>query len=61
MMQQSDERIVVTTRRVACDGGAGVGGHPKVFLTIPASGNLDCPYCGQSFVLDTRAEAAAGH
>lgn len=61
MMQQTDERIVVTTRRVACDGGGGSAGHPRVFLSISASGSLSCPYCGQNFVLDSRAAAATGH
>jgi uncharacterized Zn-finger protein len=40
---------------VACDGGAGTGpsplGHPLVYLTIGASGMVDCPYCGRRFVL----------
>lgn len=40
----------VTTTRVACDGGE--GGHPRVWLTIPADpGYVDCGYCDKRFVL----------
>jgi uncharacterized Zn-finger protein len=54
------ETIIVTARRIGCDGGAGTEkgalGHPLVYLTIGASGAVDCPYCGRHFVLDTAAD-----
>ena len=34
MTIEAPETETVTTTRVACDGGA--GGHPRVWLTIPA-------------------------
>ena len=46
------EVIEVTARRVACDGGGGALGHPRVWMTIPfATGWVDCGYCDRRFVL----------
>jgi uncharacterized Zn-finger protein len=45
--------ITTTSRTVACDGG--VLGHPRVFLRI-ADAHIDCPYCGQRYVLDADAQ-----
>jgi uncharacterized Zn-finger protein len=43
----------VTTLRVACDGGEGAMGHPRVWLTIdPKIGYVECGYCDKRFVLD---------
>ena len=53
------ETELVDTTRVACDGGAGALGHPRVWLTIePAKGFVDCGYCDKRFVL---RDAAHGH
>ncbi|MBN8292791.1 zinc-finger domain-containing protein [Rhodobacter sp. NTK016B] len=50
-----------TARRVACDGGEGALGHPRVWLTIPHdTGWVDCPYCDARYVLDPDA-ADHGH
>jgi uncharacterized Zn-finger protein len=43
----------VTTLRVACDGGGGALGHPRVWLTIdPNVGRVECGYCDKRFVLE---------
>jgi uncharacterized Zn-finger protein len=42
----------VTARRICCDGGEGALGHPRIWLTIPDTGWIDCPYCDARFVLD---------
>ena len=38
---------------VACDGGGGALGHPRVYLHLLADGDevprIDCPYCGIRF------------
>lgn len=48
--------IVETEKtEVACDGGKGALGHPKVYLSLGKDGFVDCPYCGRRFVLKTRA------
>jgi uncharacterized Zn-finger protein len=46
------EEEVVDTLRVACDGGGGALGHPRVWLTIdPKLGWVDCGYCDKRFRL----------
>lgn len=52
------EIIEVEATSVACDGGT--LGHPRVFLKLADSGEIDCPYCGRRFVLKSRATGAAG-
>lgn len=49
---------VVRTRRISCDGGEGALGHPRVWMTIPEEGFVDCGYCDKRFVL---ADGAGGH
>jgi uncharacterized Zn-finger protein len=44
------ETIVVESRVVACDGGDGPLGHPRVWLRIEKQQNF-CPYCSRLFVL----------
>ena len=42
-----------TAARVACDGGEGALGHPRVWLTIPAdTGWVECGYCDKRYVID---------
>lgn len=45
------EVIEVEDTRVACDGGGGALGHPKIWLEIGAEGYADCPYCSRRYVL----------
>lgn len=52
MSQPAPETRVVSSRRVACDGGEGALGHPRVWLQIPADkGWVECPYCDCRYVL----------
>ena len=44
------EVIAVQDATVACDGGGGVLGHPRVFLTL-VDGMVVCPYCSRTYVL----------
>ena len=55
------EAIVVESAAVACDGGGGALGHPRVFLRIGAAGEIACPYCSRRFVLAEGVPADAGH
>ncbi|MFC0407391.1 zinc-finger domain-containing protein [Roseomonas elaeocarpi] len=50
------DRITVSSRVVACDGGRGVAGHPAIYIRIEGQ-EATCPYCSRTFVL---AEGA-GH
>ena len=45
------EVITVDTDRVACDGGGGPLGHPKVYLNLGTDGRIECPYCSRIYVL----------
>ncbi len=55
------DAILVDNPAVACDGGGGPLGHPRVFLKIGESREIACPYCSRRFVLAEGASADAGH
>ena len=47
------ETKIVTTWRVACDGGSPALGHPRVWLQVPHdTGWVDCGYCDCRYVHD---------
>ena len=50
------ETILVDDRVVACDGGVGGLGHPRVWLRI-VHDQTYCPYCSRVYKL----KAGAGH
>ncbi len=54
------ERIDVDSRVVACDGGDGALGHPRVWLKIEGT-QIFCPYCSRLFVLRAGAGDDHGH
>jgi uncharacterized Zn-finger protein len=56
---QPPEILDVDKPTVACDGGKGALGHPRVYLNMEGKGQIDCPYCGRRFVLKKGAAAAA--
>jgi uncharacterized Zn-finger protein len=60
MAREAPEVIEVQDTTVACDGGGGALGHPRVFLRIAAQGFVECPYCDRKFVLKAGAKAS-GH
>ncbi|MGC8535266.1 MAG: zinc-finger domain-containing protein [Rhizomicrobium sp.] len=51
------EIIEVDDTRIACDGGGGALGHPRVFLEMGDKNFVECPYCDRRFVLREGAEA----
>ena len=51
-MLDTIEVFYVDGESVACDGGCGALGHPRVYLAIDRSGGAVCPYCGRVFVRD---------
>jgi uncharacterized Zn-finger protein len=53
------ETFEVDSVVVACDGGDGPLGHPRVYLNIGKEGQIECPYCSRRYVL--KAGAAGGH
>lgn len=56
------ETIETDQMDVACDGGNGRLGHPRVWLHIrPETRDIVCPYCSRRYVLKEGAKAAAAH
>ncbi len=54
------EIIHVGDRVVACDGGVGALGHPRVFLRIVEQ-QVMCPYCSRLYVLNEDAGRGDEH
>jgi len=46
------DSIKVDSKNIACDGGEGQLGHPRVFLAVDDDQRATCPYCGQIFVYE---------
>jgi len=59
VQNSSQDVVLVTQRRVACDGGGGALGHPKTYLDMGVETQVTCKYCGRVFVLDEDASASA--
>lgn len=58
---KAPEEQVVTSWKVACDGGEGALGHPRVWLSIPQdAGWVECPYCDKKYIID-RDHAHSDH
>ena len=55
------EIIEVEDTVVACNGGGGALGHPRVFLNLETNGAIDCPYCDRRFVLKKSAAGTGSH
>jgi len=60
---KSFEIIPVSSLEVACDGGGGALGHPRVYLHIDQDkGEITCPYCSRQYVLRVApGKKAAAH
>lgn len=59
MTRQAPETEIVRAWRVACDGGEGALGHPRVWLSIPRdTGWVECGYCDKKFIHESAPEAA---
>jgi len=63
MPVEAPEVIEVEETRVACDGGGGALGHPKVYLEMGDEGFVECPYCDRRYVLKAGSDGhgAGGH
>jgi len=60
-MTEPLEIIETAKATVACDGGSGPLGHPRVYLNIGDRGWIECPYCSRRYVLKEGAAAGGGH
>ena len=60
-MPKPVETLEAEKKTVACDGGDGPLGHPRVFLRMGNDNQVECPYCGRLFIYRQRvALDAAG-
>ncbi|MFA5121444.1 zinc-finger domain-containing protein [Zavarzinia sp.] len=59
MASEAPETKEVETPIVACDGGEGALGHPRVYLNMEGKGEIQCPYCGRLYLLKGGAHAHA--
>ena len=51
------EYEIVSVWRVACDGGEGALGHPRVFLSLNRdTGYVECNYCDKLYVHESKAD-----
>jgi uncharacterized Zn-finger protein len=55
------EEVLVTARRVSCDGVGGALGHPRVYMEMGDSAFVECGYCDRRFVLAPDAHAEDEH
>jgi uncharacterized Zn-finger protein len=59
-LQNAPETIEVATTAPVCDGDGGPLGHPRVYLTMGADDEVECPYCDRRYVLKP-GTARGGH
>merc|ERR1712183_380564 len=48
--------IAVNKRVVACDGGGGALGHPRVYINLDDGEPHSCIYCGLRYVFNPKAD-----
>jgi uncharacterized Zn-finger protein len=55
------ETIYTDSMEVACNGGGGPLGHPKVYLNLSAEGQVECPYCSRLFIHQSKRTGDKPH
>ncbi len=58
---QPPEIIEVETKTVACDGGGGALGHPRIYMNLSVDGKAECGYCDRLFVLKPGLKLSDAH
>jgi uncharacterized Zn-finger protein len=56
-MMQPFETIYVDTQVVACNGGGGALGHPRVYLNLGPDHRVECPYCSRLYIHEHARDA----
>jgi uncharacterized Zn-finger protein len=61
MTINAPETKIVDSYRIACDGGEGALGHPRVWLSVShETGFVECGYCDCKFIHKDHAAKIAG-
>ena len=47
---EAPETVESNKTEVSCNGGGDLG-HPRVYLNMGDTGEVECPYCDRKFVL----------
>ncbi|PTX54747.1 putative Zn-finger protein [Litoreibacter ponti] len=51
MATAAPETEIVDAWRIACDGGEGALGHPRIWMQIDETeGFVECPYCDKKII-----------
>lgn len=63
---QEPEIIYIADDHVACDGGGGPLGHPRIYMTVDKHTHMvDCGYCDRRYIQDPQKaggkKASAAH
>lgn len=61
MANEPPETLYTDKREVSCDGGEAALGHPRVYLHMDDSGQVECPYCDRLFILKQIGQAGSAH
>jgi len=58
---QTEDVVIVQSRRVMCEGSGGALGHPRIWLDMGQETSVRCKYCDRLFKLDPHASGDHGH
>ncbi len=56
-IQNPLETVYVASKKVSCDGGKGVSGHPEVYLNMGKEDFVICPYCSKFFTTKSKGKS----
>ncbi len=58
---QTEDVVIVQSRRVMCEGSGGALGHPRIWLDMGQETSVRCKYCDRLFKLDPDTSGDHGH
>lgn len=45
------ETLHVNSKKISCEGGSKISGHPLVYLDMGKDDSIICPYCSKFFTI----------
>ena len=54
------ETLHVNSKKITCEGGNKISGHPLVYLNMGKNDSVTCPYCSKFFTIKKEVGQAAG-